>query len=203
MTTPTPNGRVSAKVYARRRATVLGVLLFVILLIVLLVWRPWSGSGDEVAAPETPNATSVPSPEPTSVATDECDPKAIVVTAITDRSTYAAGQKPELKLSIANTGDVACTLNVGTAAQVFTISSGDEKYWTSTDCQSGASDQESSIAPGQTVTSSSAITWDRSRSAEDTCASARPRAPANGASYHLNVSIDGIEGTNSKQFILG
>jgi hypothetical protein len=59
------------------------------------------------------------------------------------------------------------------------------------------------IKAGQTVQSATPLTWDRTRSSVSTCTSTgRPKAPGNGASYHLAVEIGGIASARTAQFIL-
>jgi hypothetical protein len=94
-------------------------------------------------------------------------------------------------------------MNVGTSAQVFTITSGTDTWWRSTDCQKEPSDTVVVLAADQTVKSAVPLTWDRTRSSVSTCASAnRPRAPGGGATYHLAVEIGGITSTEDAQFLL-
>ncbi|TFC93569.1 hypothetical protein E3O67_01685 [Cryobacterium sp. TMT3-29-2] len=94
-------------------------------------------------------------------------------------------------------------LNAGTATQVFTVSSGADVYWTSTDCQQEAGDADVTLQPGEPVSSGEAIVWDRSRSSPETCGEAtRDAAPAGGAAYNLSVTVDGIESATPKQFFL-
>jgi hypothetical protein len=210
-----PVGPQPSKVYWRRRALVLLGLLAVIVIIVLIVVRP--GSSSDVGAPVSRAASSAPPASPavptepaqveTSPAADgdaaPCDAANLVVTPVTDADTYAAGVLPQISISITNTSKTACGLNVGTAQQVYKITSGDETYWTSTDCQTAPSDAPTVIDAGATL-ASTPFTWDRTRSAADTCASTdRPQVPAGGASYHLDVSIGGFASAQSKQFILG
>ena len=127
----------------------------------------------------------------------------MTVTPVTDQQTYATGQNPQLSISLTNNGTTDCTLNVGTSAQVFTITSGDDTWWRSTDCQTEPSDMVVLLAAGQTVSSAAPLVWDRTRSAVDTCSAAdRPRAPGGGASYHLQVEIGGISSTDSAQLLL-
>jgi hypothetical protein len=206
-----PVGPQSSKVYWRRRLVVGLGLLFIIAIIVLIVVRPGAGKALPDASPSPTTsadaaapaaaagaATSAPAGAPVA-----CDPAAVTVEALTDAVTYQPGQKPELSLSITNTGTVPCVINAGTAKQVFTISSGQDIYWTSTDCQSAAADAQVTLAPGVPVSSTTPISWDRVRSNAATCdAATRTAAPAGGASYHLAVSVDGIASTTPKQFIL-
>lgn len=190
-------------------------LVAVIAVIVLLIVQPGSTSDvpkasvPVVTPTETPapGASGAPSTNPSGAPTDgasvpKCTSKVIVVSAITDKGDYAAGEKPQLRMSITNTGSEACTINAGTSKQSFTILNGDNKVWTSTDCQVEPSDQNSVIESGQTVQSAEAIVWDRTKSTADTCEGNRDPVPAAGASYQLSVSIDGIKSTNAKRFVL-
>jgi len=218
------NDRLPASVYRRRRLFVLLGVLAIIGIIALVIWKPGSSSGrstDVSASTSTPapsaastsaagsdgsgKTTPTPTPTPAETGVNEdgtCKPSAVKVEALTDASTYAAGVNPQLSLSVTNTGTQPCRLNVGTTQQVFTITSGSDQYWTSTDCQKDPADADVDLEPGKTVTSSTPITWDRTRSSADSCDGERDQAPAGGASYHLKTSVAGIESTTSKQFIL-
>jgi hypothetical protein len=214
-TNPAPARRQSPQVYRRRRLLVLLGLVAVIIAIVLVIVRPGSSQGDEpdaaaVDAPSaTPEATGEPTAPPSVIPTeatevdgDACTAKHVTVEAITDKTVYEAGEQPQLSVTITNTGTNVCVLNAGTNAQVFTIKSGDELYWQSTDCQVDPVDAEVSLAPGTPVSSSVPLVWDRTRSGPDTCEGPREAVPAGGASYHLEVSVDGIASEASKQFQL-
>lgn len=221
MSSPTnPRGPLPASVYRRRRLVVLGALVAVIVLVVVLIVSITSRSGGEPTA-ASPTPTSTPSeaqapseaPVETTAPIDEaattdpgsaaaCTADQITVEAVVNGTSFAAGELPQLSLSVTNTGSAACTMNAGTSQQVFTVSSGDEPYWTSTDCQTAPSDQQVLLEPGKTVASNPAITWDRTRSAPDTCDAARDPVPAGGASYHLNTSIGGFASADSAQFLL-
>lgn len=209
-------GKPSAVVYRRRR---LVVLVLAVIVVALLVWGVVSmfgalrGDGDatstgaalsstETAAPTstTSEAESTDSPEPTASETPEptddtpavCAEGDVTVTAITDAATYAADALPQLSMKLVNTSDTPCRMDVGTSAQIYTIKSGDDTIWTSTDCQSDGTSQVVELTPAKEVTSP-AIEWVRERSTTDTCDSdSRPAAVGGGAYYSLTVSIGGI-----------
>ena len=154
--------------------------------------------GASASASATPSETEA-SPVPSAAA---CLARHITVEAVTDQGSYGSGQQPQLSIRLTNTGE-DCTMNVGTSSQVFTITSGNDTWWRSTDCQSEPSDMIVLLAAGQTVTSASPLTWDRTRSAVGTCSDTdRPAAPGGGASYHLTVEIGGIASTQATQFLL-
>ncbi len=204
-----PHGRLPRSVYIKRRLWVLAGLIAVIAIIVLLIWRPGSSGAEEAASTPTPTAAATqkaeeePAEEEASDAPVECTKDNVTVTAKTDKQTYASGELPKLTLSITNNGDVPCTIDVGTSQQVFTITSGDDTYWTSTDCQTEPTNADTTIKPGKTLTSDPAVEWDRTRSNPDTCdAEKRDAVPGDGASYHLKTSVAGIESEKSAQFVL-
>lgn len=166
----------------------------------------------------SPTPTAIPAPtesadaapEPTTSASPEATPTAkacvardIAVEAVSDQDTYEPGQSPQLSITLTNNGATDCTLNVGTSGQAFTIVSGTDVWWRSTDCQTEPSDMVVLLAAGQSVSSAAPLTWDRTRSSVGTCADAdRQSAPGGGASYHLSVEIGGISSTQSKQILL-
>ena len=190
-------------------------LLAVIVAIVLVIVRPGSSQGGEpdAAGAATPSASAVASDdptapptaiptEPTAVDGDRCKERDIVVEPVTDKTVYEAGEQPQLSVTITNTGKTSCVLNAGTKAQAFTITSGEEVYWVSSDCQVDPIDAEVSLAPGTPISSSVPIVWDRTRSSVDTCEGPRESVPAGGASYHLSVAVDGFTSSATKQFQL-
>ncbi|QNE36801.1 hypothetical protein [Leifsonia shinshuensis] len=204
-----PVGPQPSGVYWRRRLIVLIGLVAVVVVIVLIVVRPGSSSGEPAKGVVTTNtpkptaavATSIPTSS-ASASGQPCKPADVKVEAVTDASSYSAGQLPQLSVALTNTGANACVIDAGTAQQVFTITSGSEVYWKSTDCQSSKVDAQVLLQPGKTISSQTPITWDRTRSDPTTCQAQRSQVPAAGASYHLQVSVAGITSATTKQFSL-
>ena len=223
MSTPQhPVGRRSAAVYRRRRLTVLIVLLATVAAVLFLVFRTGSGGSAtaggtarahaEASHAPTSGSSTLPGPSSSAKAAKpsksaapragaSCTQANVDVEAITDASSYKSGAEPLLSLSLTNTGKVMCTIDAGTATMVFTVASGKDPYWTSTDCQSNPVHTVIKLEPGHTL-NSTPIPWDRTRSSKSTCDGQRPAAPAGGASYHLSVSVDGIASKTTKQFLL-
>lgn len=152
---------------------------------------------EQSPAPEDASATPGETPD-----AEPCLPGDLLVEALTDQSTYATGQNPQLSIRLTNRSERDCTLNVGTSAQSFTISSGPDVWWRSTDCQTEPSDMIVLLAAGQQTTSATPLTWDRTRSSVDTCDGERPAAPGGGATYHLSVAIGNIAASNTAPFQL-
>jgi len=201
---------------------VLLAVLAVAAIVALLIWQPWRGAAGDAAKPAattTPTATpsptpsaapttpapapSTPAPDPSETATAiaPCSTSDISVFAVTDKDSYGSGELPKLSITISNDGDAPCLMNVGTTTQKFEITSGSDVWWRSTDCQTESSDQVVQIAPGQTVSSATPLEWSRTRSSVDTC-DATDRPTAGAGSYHLSVSIGGMEAADTRYFQL-
>lgn len=225
--------RPSRAVYRRRRAVLLGVIIVIVAAIAwLFIAQPWAGSADEQSGPgastQSPDASDAPAVDendPDAAATPPADadgaadpaesadpaepagPPAcasadVLVEAVTDRVTYAAGELPQLSIQLTNKGK-DCTLNVGTTQQKFTVMSGGDTWWRSTDCQSEPSDMDVLLEAGKTVKSAAPVVWDRTRSSPSSCENPnRPAAPGGGASYHVGVEIGGIQSQSTLQILL-
>ncbi|MFD1714828.1 hypothetical protein ACFSBZ_10130 [Amnibacterium flavum] len=206
-----PSGPLPSRVYRRRRLVVLLVVVAIIAVVVLIFVRPPADAA--APAPAATDAAQAPvdasAPVDPGAATGPvaCTPDQVSVSPVTDADSYDAGVEPQLSWTLANTGSVACIINVGTSQQVFTVTSGDEKIWTSTDCQTDPKDFDLTLEPassGAAPTSSASFTWPRERSSTDTCAAdaVREQVAAGGASYHLQVSVGGFTSSDTKQFLL-
>jgi len=197
-------------VYRRRRIVVGLGLLLVLLVIALIVGRLASSSGaenDPAAAAAKPVSTPVATADPAAEETDkvtieECDPALLEVEALTDADEYQADVQPKLSFRVTNTGTDVCTANVGTSTQVYTISTGPDVVWTSTDCQEDPSDQILTLEPGVPV-SSTPFGWERVRSSTDTCDDEeREAVVADGATYSLEVEAAGAPSLEPRTFLL-
>jgi hypothetical protein len=213
--------RRTAAVYRRRRLAVLVVLILVIALVAAGAWaliaRPWeqgpqpdpTPTAEQTTTPESesPSPTTEESPTPSASETPAgvvaCEAADIEVVAVTDAETYAADQLPQLSIALTNKGTADCTIDVGTATQRYEVTSGNDLWWRSTDCQAESSSMIVTLTAGQTVPSATPLPWDRTRSSTTTCDDAnRERAPAGGASYHVAVSIGGFDSASTQQIIL-
>lgn len=172
------------------------------------IGEPTPSSTPEAAPEDTPEAPAPPEgegeqPEPELTPSAEaCVPGSLVVEAVTDKAAYGPGENPQLSIRLTNQSESDCTLNVGTSAQAFEVSSGSDVWWRSTDCQTEPSDMIVLVKAGQQVMSATPVAWDRTRSSVESCAGDRPPAPSGGATYHLRVSIGGVTSANTAAFQL-
>ncbi|MCQ2000270.1 DUF4232 domain-containing protein [Arthrobacter zhaoxinii] len=171
--------RPSPAVYRRRRlvAAVLAVLLLVGLgfavaaVVGVLTPEKQPVADATVPAPTltspaaTAAAAKTPKPPKPAASPSEsaCRPDAVSVTAATDAGTYPAGAAPILTLTVTNTGESACEINVGTSQMEFLVASGSDRIFSSVDCQDGGKDYLRKVEPGASETAN--FTWERNRSA--------------------------------------
>lgn len=205
-----PVGPKGKSVYVRRRILVLLGLVAIAAAIVLIVLKPGSTGGAatnaKIDVPEGLAGSAQPadagqgdkkkSDEPA-----QCDADQLEVTAITDRESYAVGEKPELSLSVKNTGEKKCAADLGTAGMVFSVTSGSDQVWLSTDCQKSPDHRAVLLEPGKKLTTEPVV-WDRTRSSRKTCDIDREPVAAGGASYHLGAAVAGVESRDTVQFLL-
>jgi hypothetical protein len=216
MSSTSPGGRPSAAVYRRRRLLALLVVVAVIAVVVIIVSNLGRGSTPtadpsatptaEAAADDAPEPTAAPTPSASAGtetnADGSCAAGQLTVTPVTDAASYKEGVLPKLSFTVTNTGMEPCTANLGTTTQVFTISSGSDVYWKSTDCQTGAEDAQVELA-ARTPQTSSPFEWSRQRSSTTTCQEQeRPAVPAGGATYTLSVEVAGVKSAQPKSFLL-
>ena len=181
-----PVGPEPASTYWQRRAVVAtGLVLLVALPTSLLsggsdapdtlAEAPRSAAPTPGAPSPDPSPTPEPSPSPSPTAVPICQPEALEVEALADRSSYPAGGSPRLSLRVTNTGTAPCTRDLGQAAVELLVFSGGDRIWSSDDCAPGGPKDVVTLQPGEPVTRAS--TWDGRRSlpgCEGSKAQARP-----------------------------
>jgi hypothetical protein len=190
-----PVGPQPRNVYWRRRLLVLLGMVAVIVVVILIIVRPGGG---------TPSAIKTNTTHTPAAAVTPCKTGDVMVAGVTDALSYAAGVDPQLSLTITNTSPTACSFKDGSDQQVYVITSGTEKIWSSKDCQTGAVSATTTLQPGVAV-KSTPFAWNRTRSNAAACsATSAPQVIAGGASYHLTVTVNGVTSAkaDSPQFVL-
>ncbi|WP_092503156.1 hypothetical protein [Agrococcus jejuensis] len=220
MTTDRERRRRQAVARRRRTLALLTLLVVAALVVIALMWRPWDASGDASADPApsastTPSPTPTPTPSPTDAppytpiggipeegdGSAACTPEQLLITPITDAVTYAAGQQVQMSFQIQNVSGDPCRLNVGTTQQSYQVRTGDQVVYRSDDCPVDEVDQIVELAPG-VPQRTLPVTWDRTASSPETCASPREQVVGGGASYHLSITVSGIASASEQQVIL-
>ncbi len=179
--------RPSARVFRRRR---LAVLISLLVVVGLLVWagfgiasmmRPAdpgaTGTGTGPVAGGSSGTSTQSSQEPDAESSDQptdCLDGDVVIGASTAQGTHGPAQDPVLVMTIKNEGKVDCKVNVGTSQQEFSVTSGSDRIFSTSDCVQDPMDTEITIKPGSSETAR--FTWNRVRSAPGCkVVSAKPR----------------------------
>jgi hypothetical protein len=179
-----PVGPRPPSVYWSRRL----LLLVAVVIVVVLFARECSGgtTSDGAAAPR---ATSTPQPTPsqTPAGVTTCRKQDLQVTAATDAPTYPSGSLPRLSAVVRNTSGRPCRFRTAPAQRVWTIVSGQDQVWTSSDCATPGGAARSRLKAGHTI--AYALVWNRHRSAKG-CPAQTPAASP--GTYQLRVSVNGV-----------
>ena len=145
-----------------------------------------SPSATQEASPTTSASAESATPTGTPQA-QECAPQDLSVSGATDQTSYAADQEPVLELRIENVGEEPCEANVGTTQQVFTVTSGSDRIFSTEDCQVEGQDVQLMLEPG--VQETARFTWDRTRSAPGCTEVSATPGPG---TYRLEVALGEI-----------
>ncbi|WP_017569313.1 hypothetical protein [Nocardiopsis halotolerans] len=116
----------------------------------------------------------VPAPESSE---DPCRPQDVVVSFELEggQEIHGAGSKPSFRISVVNTAEQTCTVEVGGQAMEILIHSGDDRIFSTADCAGGEETESRQLSRGVPYTYT--FTWERVRSFEDcrgTDATAQP-----------------------------
>lgn len=179
-----PVGPRPPLVYWARRLLLLAA---VVIVVVLLAHECSGGTTSDGAA--TPRGTSTPpvTPTPTPAGVTTCRSQDLEVTAATDAATYPSGSLPRLSAVVRNTSGQACRFRTAPAQRIWTIVSGHDQVWTSSDCATSGGAAKTKLKAGHTI--AYALVWNRHRSATG-CPARTPAASP--GTYQLRVSVNGV-----------
>lgn len=181
-----PVGPEPPRVYWVRRLIVLVAVVLVLALIGTVV-RGWFAPGEA----ETPPGAAAEAAEAdggASTSPAACTPDELTVTATTAVRVHEAGESPQINVTVTNTGDAACTVDLGPAQVEVLITSGADRIWSSADCP--AQDGKNRLLllpPGDRETTD--VLWPRERSAPE-CPDGLPE-PRPGT-YRAEVTVEGV-----------
>jgi hypothetical protein len=193
------------QIYARRR----GLAILGILVVVTIIWfttaNPFGQQPQTVTAPEVSESSSA-SAAPAEVV--ECAPGVVVVEAMIGSetetlNTFGSGALPMLWYGITNTGLEDCKFNVGARVTFYTITSGDQTYWSSRDCDRSQDTDAYVTLPANKMIEAPKGVWDRVFSSELGCSAAdgNDPVPSGGATYRIKAEVNGVI-SDDKSFIL-
>ncbi|WP_017601091.1 MULTISPECIES: hypothetical protein [Nocardiopsis] len=123
------------------------------------------GEGGEAAEGSDAESGGAAAPERPE---DACRPQDVVVTfelADEDREVYGSGARPEFRITVVNTEDQTCTVDVGPEAMEIRIHSGNDRIFSTGDCVEGEAAEDRQLSRG--VPHEFTVGWDRQRSFTD------------------------------------
>ncbi|KAE8764346.1 hypothetical protein [Georgenia thermotolerans] len=179
----TPRRRPSRAVIIRRRIVALLILLAVI---ALLVWGVTAVVGLLTGGDDAPAAEQVTAAETETGPVDPqpCQSRDLEVDLAPTAA--AAGKPVTFDVTLRNTSQAACLADAGRETLVLTVSSGEDRVWSSADCPAEPAKRALLIDSGDTVKTT--LTWDGSRSAQGCPGGQRA---AGGGTYRVTASLDG------------
>jgi hypothetical protein len=197
------------QIFRRRRALAVAVLA----VLVIVIWGlPQLFNG--------PSASDVIDSDETSMDVsnlEDCAPGVVSVEVMVGKivesnddgtqtkevlTNFDSSTLPALWYQITNKGSVDCKFNVGPRVTFYTISSGDQTYWSSKDCnREGLQDTIVELKANQTL-EAIASEWEKSYSSETGCGvEGNDTVPAAGATYKIRVEVSGVL-SEEKRFVL-
>jgi hypothetical protein len=107
---------------------------------------------------------------------------------------FSSGEIPYLWYEVTNTGLVDCRFNVGTRVTFFTITSGEQTYYSSRDCDRSESKDLTVLLQANVQLTAEPSAWDRVYSSSEGCSAAQglQAVPGGGATYKLRAELNGI-----------
>jgi hypothetical protein len=187
--------QADTNVYRRRRLVAL--VAFVALVVTIFGVTQLFANPNQTAELEVVETATV---EPTSSEVTNCQPGVVEVEPFIGRSenheslvNIPEGEPVYLWYEITNTGLVDCIFDVGTYATFFTITSGEQVFYSSRDCDREGDSKFSKILKPNVVEKSVPGEWLKVySSSEFQCSDNNRPAPKGGAQYELKVEVSGV-----------
>ncbi len=187
--------QADTNVYKRRRLVAL--VVFVALVATVFAATQLFTNPNPTAEPEVVETATA---EPTSAEVTNCQPGVVEVEAFIGRAenhealiNIPEGEPAFLWYEISNTGLVDCIFDVGTYATFFTITSGEQVFYSSRDCDREGDSKFSKILKPNVVEKSEPGQWLKVYSSSDfQCTENNRPAPKGGAQYEVKVEVSGV-----------
>jgi hypothetical protein len=183
-----PVGPHESRVYWLRRAVLLGVIVVIVVVLVAVLS---GGSAKPKAKPKsTPHPSTTTSSPAANTQVAPCSPAALKLVLSTDSDTYTSGDSAQLVGAFTNPGATPCTLALTPASEVWTITSGADKIWTTKGCSKLGPTQSKTIHLKAGGTKNVSLSWDGHR--VDTGCTDGTAALA--GEYVLRATLAGVKG---------
>ncbi|MDG2497589.1 MAG: hypothetical protein P8M68_05360 [Aquiluna sp.] len=187
-------------VIIRRRRVAAASILAILVVLVWAVTQLFAGPGQQAAEPD-PTVTE----EAIAAEITDCAPGVVSLQAMIGRldagadspetlNSFASDTTPYLWYEVTNTGLVDCRFNVGTRVTFFTITSGEQTFYSSRDCNRAEATDMTVLLQSNTPLTSEPAAWDKVYSSSEGCSAAQglPSVPTSGATYKLKAEVNGV-----------
>lgn len=177
--------------------------LVVLAVLVTLIWgipQLFSGPGQNAVEPE-PTATE----EAISAEITDCAPGVVKVEAMIGKfdpeakvaetlNSFAGNSEPYIWYEVTNTGLVDCRFNVGSRVTFFTITSGEQTYYSSRDCDRSTDKDLTVLLQANVPLKAEPSIWERVYSSPEGCsvADGMQQVPTSGATYKIKAEVNGV-----------
>jgi len=182
-----PTGSLPSRVYWRRRLVLVAVVVLVVVLGAVAVKGLASGSDADGGPAPGPTTTATPTASGTA-GVPLCTDDALTTSLEVNGSDFAAGVEPAFTVTMTNTSDVACLVDVSPETRTVTVTSGPARVWGSGDCVTSTASKTLLIGAGKSEAST--LTWDRTRS-EEGCP--RTGVVAKAGTYRATADVLGAQ----------
>lgn len=151
-------------------------------------------------ASDEPEAAASSSAEPTGPSEQElanpttCGNDAVGLRVAPQSTSVPAGEGLKVPITITNDGKVQCLIDLGNANLEMTVTSGEEKVWSTAQCPANPEEYQVLLAPG--ASEADAITWSGRHSSQG-CPKDSPVAEP--GTYQIEVSVNADGGTVTAQ----
>ena len=185
----------------RRRVAALGILTILVVAVWLVSQLVTGQTQTEPPVDTTPEATEVGA----SADITDCAPGVVSLSAMIGTfdeasqvsetlNNFAPGAVPYLWYEVTNTGLVDCRFNVGSRVTFFTITSGEQTYYSSRDCDRSESKDLTVLLQANVPLKAEPSAWDRVYSSSEGCSAAQGLevVPGGGATYKLKAELNGV-----------
>ena len=195
------------QIYARRRGVLLLAALIIGVWAYISIANPFGTPSQTTVTPAMSESATVSAEAPVPGDAPVCQPGVVQVEVMIGNetetlNTFGADEKPMIWYSIVNTGLEDCKFNVGLRGTFFTITSGDQTYWSSKQCSRDGLTDSDVVLPANQTFSAQKGPWDKVYSSETGCnAETNDLVPTGGATYKIKVEVNGVI-SEEKTFIL-
>lgn len=195
-----PPARPDARIFRRRRAVALLILLLLLAGIIagaVALKNRFLPPESKPTEPAVEQPTG-PSEEELANPTD-CAAGGLELQVKLAADSLPAGQPADIPVTVRNTGEVPCLVDMGSGALAVEITSGDDAVWSSRHCGAGLPEERRLLLDAGS-SETAVLTWQGTRSTEG-CSGEQPKTKP--GTYRLHVALNSEGGSQEQEQVFG